>query len=54
MPYELKFPECLECRWFGSKRCRPCGAGEYFEEAIEDEELEDDLTEMPKGWSDDE
>jgi len=51
-----KFPECRDCKFFrpetGSVRCLPCGAGEYFEEKIEDRQPNvDELMEMFKNMT---
>lgn len=40
---QLRFEECISCRWLQSGRCVRCGAGEFFEESIEEpRELDDD------------
>jgi hypothetical protein len=35
-----RHPECRDCKFFSStsvsSRCLPCGAGEFFEEGIEE------------------
>jgi hypothetical protein len=40
MQVKPRFPECVECRFFSrtrpSRRCLPCGSGEFFEEKIAD------------------
>lgn len=37
---EPRFPECRECRFYSPRKflsiCLRCGAGEYFEERIDD------------------
>lgn len=54
MPADLKFPECHSCAWFLDRRCFQCGAGEFFEQEIDDEEPSDlDVMEMQGGWRDD-
>lgn len=39
-PYEGRHPECVDCAFFKpsgpSVQCLGCGAGEFFEEAIND------------------
>jgi len=55
MPFEPKFPECVECKWFRKARCLPCGAGEFFEEADRDDDPDEaDLFGMLERTQDDE
>lgn len=41
-----RHPECIDCKHFkpnsGSVHCLSCGAGEFFEEKIHDEQPDDE------------
>lgn len=55
---EPRFDECLDCRFYHERRvhrnCLRCGAGEFFEEEIKEEEVtDDDLFDMLKDWDND-
>lgn len=43
MEVKPRFPECVDCRFFSrtrpSRRCLPCGSGEFFEEKVRDRDL---------------
>jgi hypothetical protein len=42
---EMRFPECIDCKFFrpnrGSPECFSCGAGEYFEAKVDDSDPDD-------------
>jgi hypothetical protein len=42
---EMRFPECIDCKFFkpkrGSAECFSCGAGEYFEPKVDDSDPDD-------------
>jgi hypothetical protein len=41
-----RHPECRDCKFFrpniGSVHCLPCGAGEFFEEKIDDHQPDEE------------
>lgn len=57
MKINPRHPECLQCRKFDPERlnrhCLPCGAGEFFEEKVDDDSPDDqDLMGMYEGMMD--
>jgi hypothetical protein len=60
MPHEPRHDDCRRCVFWNARRlnvnCLRCGAGEFFEEKVEEKALPDadELQEIVAGMTDDE